>query len=170
MIALCKGRVGPALTALDLSNWSAKKKPRWGEAGFLTTVKHLRVEGLPGGALAGLLGSGCLGSLEALVLGGVYAEHAKAVTALKTVPALPRLKVLSLHGWKLDATGAKALADAPFVAGLEGIDLMSGSYATPSAARVFLSRGIRLVGSSLFNEYAANDVRTYGFEYEGLDA
>lgn len=170
VIALCKCRVGPALEALDLSNWSAKKKPRWEEAVFLSTVKHLRAEGVPGGALAGLLRSGQLGSLEALVLGGVYAEHAKAVTALKTVPALPRLKVLSLHGWKLDATAAKALADAPLVAALEGIDLMSGSYATPGAARVFLERGIRLVGSSTFNEYAANDVRSYGFEYEGPDA
>ena len=44
------------------------------------------------------------------------------------------------------------------------------SYTTPGAARVFLERGIRLVGSSTFNEYAANDVRSYGFEYEGLDA
>lgn len=169
VIDRCKGREGPALTALDVCHWTAKKKPRWGDAGLLSTVKHLRVVGLPGDALAGLLTSGCLGSLEVLVLGHICAEeHAKAV---KEVPALPRLKVLSLEGWKLDEASAKALADAPFLAGLEGVDLGPGSDTPPGAARVFLARGIRLLHGSLFDKWgAASHRRMDWWDYERLGA
>lgn len=169
VIALLDGRGLASLERLDLGAWSLKTKPSWADARFLRGVKALRVDGIAGNHLAGLLASGHLDACESLVLGGVYASHPKAIAALKSAAPLPALRHLSIRGWKLNAESARALVEAPFVASLEGIDAMSGGYVNRAAATVFHEKGLRLLNSAVFAEYVANDVRTYPLRQQWLN-
>jgi len=157
------------VTHLDLANTYGGADPQWARAAFLRSVRALRVDGLEGGHLAGLLASGNLDGLETLALGGVYAEHEAAFDALCAAAPLPALKVLSLNGWKLDVAGAQRLCTSPLVRAVDGIELMASRYVSAEAARVFLDAGVRLVMGPEFSEYVANDVRGYDFAYEDVD-
>ncbi len=166
VIAKLDGVETVPVTHLDASSWYGGPKPKWKDARFLRSVTHLRVEALPGGEFAKFLSCGNLDNVEVLVLGGVYAEHAKAHRALCDAEALPRLKVLSIHGWKMGVPQAKALCGSALVRALEGVDLMASGYVSPAAAKVFLDAGVRVVTLPEFSEYVANDVRSADFSDE----
>ncbi len=168
LIAKLDGVETLPVTHLDASSWYGGPKPKWKDARFLRSVTHLRVEALPGGEFAKFLSCGNLDNVEVLVLGGVYAQHDKAHRALCDAEALPRLKVLSIHGWKMGVPQAKALCGSALVRALEGIDLMASGYVSPEAAKVFLDAGVRVVTSPEFSEYVANDVRSADFSDEGV--
>ncbi len=154
------------VTHLDASSWYGGPRPDWKAARFLRSVTHLRAESIDGGELGRFLACGNLDRVESLILGGMYANHDKAAKALRAAEALPSLRFLSLHGWKMGVPQAKALIASPLIRALEGIDLMASGYVKPEAAQVFLDAGVRVVTSPEFNEYVANDTRLAELAYE----
>lgn len=163
VIGALEGRETAPLTHLDASSWEFDGQIDWGAASFLRGVRHLRVDGLPGDQYGPLLACGHLDALESLVLGGAYASHKAAVAALRKAKPLPRLKVLSLKGWRLQAAGARALASSPLFSTLTAVELMASGYATADAAKEFLARGVRPVTIPEFDEYVFHDAPLHDF-------
>lgn len=163
VIGALEGRETAPLTHLDASSWAFEGQVDWGAASFLRGVRHLRLDGLPGDQYGPLLACGHLDALESLVLGGAYAAHDEATAALRKAAPLPRLKVLSLKGWRLQAAGARALAASPLFSTLAAVELMASGYATADAAKEFLARGVRPVTIPEFDEYVFHDAPLHDF-------
>ena len=166
VIDALRGRETAPLTHLDASSWDASGQVDWEAASFLRGVRHLRVDGLPGDQYGPLLACGHLDALESLVLGGAYAEHERATAALRKARPLPRLRVISLKGWRLQTAGARALAASPLFSTLSAVELMASGYATADAAKEFLARGVRLVTIPEFDEYVFHDAPMHDFHVQ----
>jgi hypothetical protein len=153
VIGALRGREIAPLTHLDASSWNTEGQVDWEGATFLRGVKHLRLDGLPGDQYGPFLACGHFDALEGLVLGGGYAANEAAADALCKAAPLPRLKTLSLKGWRMQAAQAEAFAASPLFSTLPAVELMAMGYVQPAAAKAFLARGIRPVATPEFDEY-----------------
>ena len=122
---------------------------------FLRTVRALNVESLDGEDYAALLASP-LPALEVLVLGGGFSHPDQAFAALCSARPPPRLRYVSMNGWKLTPAQAKKLARSPIGQQLWGLQLMS-SYTPPDAWYECYLAGLPLVGAVSFDGNAPNE-------------
>ena len=168
-IVECLGSGEPvALTELNLGNMqsSESKKLDLEGATFLRGVRSLSLDSLDGAEYAAALSCPHLDALEVLVLGGGYSNPRKGFEALCSAKPPPRLRYLSLSGWKLTAEQARRFAASPLGQQLWGVELMS-SYTVPDAWYELYRAGLPTVGSPFFDAYAPNEhVTTTTFREE----
>jgi hypothetical protein len=143
-----------------------KSKLDLSRATFLRTVRSLSLDSLDGSEYAPVLNCPHLGSLEVLILGGGYSNQNAAFAALCSATPPPRLRYLSLSGWKLTPEQAREFAASPLGQALWGVDLMA-SYTVPDAWYELYYAGLPTAGSPFFDAFAPNEhVTTTTFREE----
>lgn len=159
-----KGEGAAKIEELHLGNTdNAKKrktKPDWSRMKFLSSVRVLNLDSLPGAQYEGFFSCPHLGSLEILALGNAYYDPEAAAEVLATTPAPPKLRYLELNGWKPTPDQAKRFADSPIGRQLWGCTMMP-SYVPPESWRVFYDAGLPLVGIATFTCDPASEHRSW---------